>query len=72
MRKVLMQVIPIIVVALGGVTRKLGDWVGKLGISLRTAFLQTTALLGTAWILRKVNDTEAKEKRSGGTVDHRL
>ena len=34
------QEIPIIVGALGGVTRKLGDWVGKLNITLRTAFLQ--------------------------------
>ena len=41
----------------GGVKRKLGDWVGKLGITLQTAFLQTTALLGTARILRIVLDT---------------
>ena len=51
------QVIPIIVGALGGVTRKLGDWFGKLGITLPTAFLQMTALLGTARILRKIIDT---------------
>ena len=51
------QVIPIIVGALGGLTRKLGDWVGKLGISLRTAFLQKTALLEAARILKKVLDT---------------
>ena len=34
------QEIPIIVGALGGVRRKLGDWVGKLDITIRTAFLQ--------------------------------
>ena len=51
------QVIPIIVGALGGLTRKLGDWVGKLGITLQTAFLQKTALLGTARIMRKLLDT---------------
>ena len=51
------QVIPIIVGASGGVIRKLGDWVGKLGITLRTAFLQKTALLEAARILRKVLDT---------------
>ena len=30
------QVIPIIIIVgtLGGITRKLGDWVGKLGITL--------------------------------------
>ena len=50
------QVITIIVGALGEVTRKLGDSVGKLGITLRTAFLPKTALLGTARILRKVLD----------------
>ena len=40
----------------GGVTRKLGDWVGKLGITLQTAFVQKTALLGTTRILRKVEE----------------
>ena len=33
------EVIPIIVGTLGGVTRKLSNWFGKLGITLRTAFL---------------------------------
>ena len=51
------QVILIIVGLLGGATRKLGDWVGKPGITIRTAFVQKTALLGTARILRKVLDT---------------
>ena len=52
------QVIPIIIVgALGGVTKELGDSVGKLSITLATAFLQKTALLGTARIRRKVLDT---------------
>ena len=38
------QVITIIVGALDGVTRKLGNWVGKLGITIRKPFLQKTAL----------------------------
>ena len=41
----------------GGLTRKLGNWVGKLGITLQTIFLQNTALLGTKKISRKVLDT---------------
>ena len=51
------QVIPLFVGALGGLTKELGDWFGKLGISIRTALLQKTALLRTARILRKVLDT---------------
>ena len=51
------QVIPIIVGALVRITRKLGNWVGKLVITLRTAFLQKTALLRTARTLRKALDT---------------
>ena len=48
------QVITIIVGTLGGVTRTLGNWVEKLGITLRTAFLQKTAIVGMARILRKM------------------
>ena len=50
------QVIPIVVGALGGVTRKLGDCVGKLSITLREAFLQKTGLLGKVRTLRKMLD----------------
>ena len=38
------QVITIIVGALEGVRRKLRNWVGKLGITIRKPFLQKTAL----------------------------
>ncbi len=46
--------VPIVVGALGSVSRSLGKWIDKLGIKIKTEFLQKTALLGTARILRKV------------------
>ena len=48
------KVVPIVVGALGSVSRSLGKWIDKLGIKIKTEFLQRTALLGTARILRKV------------------
>ena len=48
------KVVPIVVGALGSVSRSLGKWIDKLGIKIKTEFLQKTALLGTARILRKV------------------
>ena len=51
MKKV--EVIPIVVGALGAVSKKLDKWIEKLGIHIRIELLQKTALLGTARILRK-------------------
>jgi hypothetical protein len=51
MKKV--EVIPIVVGALGAVSNKLDKWIEKLGIHIRTELLQKTALLGTARILRR-------------------
>ena len=48
------EVVPIVVGALGGVGKRLGGWLAKLGIAIKTGLLQKTALLGTARILRKV------------------
>ena len=50
MKKV--EVIPIVVGALGEVRMKLDKWIEKLGIHIRIELLQKTALLGTARILR--------------------
>ena len=47
-------VIPVVVGALGCVTKNLDKWLEKLDIKISTAFLQKTALLGTARILRRV------------------
>ena len=51
MKKV--EVIPIVVGALGAVSKKLDKWIEKLGIHIRIELLQKTTLLGTARILRK-------------------
>ena len=48
------EVVPIVVGALGGVSKRLDGWLAKLGIAINTGLLQKTALLGTARILRKV------------------
>ena len=47
-------VVPVVVGALGAVSKRLDTWLDKLGITINTVFLQKTALLGTARILRKV------------------
>ena len=48
------EVVPIVVGALGGVSKRLDGWLTKLGIAIKKILLQKTALLGTARILRKV------------------
>ena len=48
------EVIPIIVGALGVVTKKMQNWISKIGVEIRTELLQKTTLLGTAQILRRV------------------
>ena len=52
MRKV--QVVPVVIGALGSVTEGFDKWIEKLGIPCNIAVMQKTALLGTARILRKV------------------
>ena len=51
MKKV--QVIPIVIGALGMISQKLETWLGKIGVSIRTETLQKSTLLGTARILRR-------------------
>ena len=48
------KVVLVVVGALGAVSKRLDTWLDKLGITIKTGFLQKTALLGTARILRKV------------------
>ena len=48
------EVVPVVVGALGAVSKRLDTWLDKSGITIRTGLLQKTALLGTARILRKV------------------
>ena len=42
------EVVPIVVGALGGVSKRLDGWVTKLWIAIKKGLLQKTALLGTA------------------------
>ena len=50
------KVIPVVVGALGIISKKLKNCIEELGVLKNTALLQKTALLGTARILRKVLD----------------
>ena len=49
-----MEVVLVVVGALGAVSKRLDTWLDKLGITINTGFPQKKALLGTARILRKV------------------
>ena len=51
------EVIPVVVGALGAVSKKIGQYLEQIGIDIRIGLLQKTALLGTARILRKVLET---------------
>ena len=55
MKKV--TVIPVVIGALGAVSKEFDKWIEKIRIDLRTGHVQKTALLGTARILRKVLET---------------
>ena len=48
------KVVPVVVGALGSVSKKLAGHLEQLGIKNRTKTMQKSALLGSAHILRKV------------------
>ena len=52
-----LEVAPVVVGALGVVSKRLDVWLEKLGVTIRKGLLQKTALLGTARILRKLLDS---------------
>ena len=52
-----LEVVPVVVGALGVVSKRLDAWLEKLGVTIRMGLLQKTSLLGTARILRKVLDS---------------
>ena len=54
MKKV--EVIPVVVGALGTITNRTQLWLKKIGVEVREELMQKTALLGTARILSKVLD----------------
>ena len=49
-----MQVVPVVIGALGSVSKGFDKWIGKRDIQCNFVDMQKTALLGTARILRKV------------------
>ena len=51
------EVIPVVVGALGTITKNLDKWIEKIGIKIKTEHLQKTAILGSARILREVLET---------------
>ena len=50
-------VVPIFVGALGVASKKLNDWLKKVGVKSSIELLQKAALLGTARIIRQVLET---------------
>ena len=48
------KVVPVVVGALGGVTKDFDNWMEKLEVPSNVGAIQKTALLGTARILRRV------------------
>ena len=48
------EVVPVVLGALGSVTKDFERWIRKLGIAYNIGVMQDAALLGTARILRKV------------------
>ena len=49
-----MKIIPFVVGSLGAIPKQFGNILKQIGISVGTAQVQKTVLLGTARILRKV------------------
>ena len=48
------EIVPVVIGALGSVSTEFDRWMGKLGITCNVGIMQKTALLGTARILRKL------------------
>ena len=48
------EIVPVVIGALGSVSAEFDTWMGKLGITCNVGVMQKNALLGTARILRKV------------------
>ena len=49
------EIVPVVIGALGSVSAEFDRWMGKLGITCNVGVMQKTALLGTGRILRKVS-----------------
>ena len=49
-----LEIVPVVIGALGSVSTEFNRWMGKLGIICSVGVMQKTALLGTRRMLRKV------------------
>ena len=49
-----LEVVLVVVGALGVLSKRLDAWLEELGVTIRTGLLQKTTLLGTARILRRL------------------
>ena len=58
------EVVPVVVGALGAITKRLHTWLDKLGITIGTGLLQKTAFLGIARILTKVLERWKRSRRN--------
>ena len=59
MKKVKVETIPVVVGALGVVSKRLKSWLEQLGKPDMIGGLQTATIIGTAAILKKVLSTDA-------------
>ena len=50
------ELVPVVVEALGCISKGFSEWMDTLGIKLNAGMVQKSVLLGTARILRKVLD----------------
>ena len=50
----IVEIVPVVIGALGSVSAEFNRWMGKLGIICNVGVIQKTALFGTARILRKI------------------
>ena len=57
----MVEVVPVVIGALGSVTKGFDRWIEKLGIPLNVGVMQKTTLLGIARILRKVLEMRRRE-----------
>jgi len=60
-----LEVVPVVVGALGVVSNRLDAWLEKLGVTIKTGLLQKAALLGTARILGRLLDSWGRGDDAG-------
>ena len=62
------EVIPVVIGALGTVTKQFEKWIQKLDLEITAEMLQKSCSLGTARTIRKVLDMKRKLKEKEATI----